>query len=54
MVDAHNRVVSMPLNCYLKPEQVAHLFSWFTNEESTHVCGQTMLIDGGHVPSSGV
>ena len=39
--------VPMPLNYYLEPENVAHLLIWLTSVENTHVCGQTVYIDGG-------
>jgi NAD(P)-dependent dehydrogenase (short-subunit alcohol dehydrogenase family) len=40
-------VVPMPLNGYLEPEQVAALLAWLVSEENTHVCGQTVYVDGG-------
>lgn len=40
-------VVPMPLNGYLEPEQVAVLLAWLVSEENTHVCGQTVYVDGG-------
>lgn len=40
-------VVPMPLNGYLEPEQVASLLAWLVSEENTHVCGQTIYVDGG-------
>lgn len=39
--------VPMPLNYYLEPENVAHLLIWLASVENTHVCGQTVYIDGG-------
>ncbi|MRS12252.1 MAG: SDR family oxidoreductase [Actinobacteria bacterium] len=42
-----DQVVPMPLNYYLEPEQVAYLLIWLTSEENTHLCGQTIYIDGG-------
>lgn len=40
-------VVPMPLGGYLEAEQVASLLAWLVSEENTHVCGQTVYIDGG-------
>ncbi|HMM96622.1 SDR family oxidoreductase [Phycicoccus sp.] len=40
-------VVPMPLNGYLEAEQVASLLAWLVSEENTHVCGQTVYVDGG-------
>jgi NAD(P)-dependent dehydrogenase (short-subunit alcohol dehydrogenase family) len=42
-----DQAVPMPLNYYLEPEQVSYLLIWLTSEENTHVCGQTIYIDGG-------
>jgi NAD(P)-dependent dehydrogenase (short-subunit alcohol dehydrogenase family) len=41
------KVVPMPLNGYLEPENVADLIIWLTSEANTHVTGQTIYIDGG-------
>lgn len=40
-------VVPMPLHGYLEAEDVARLLIWLTGVENTHVCGQTIYIDGG-------
>ncbi len=40
-------VVPMPLNGYLDAGQVAWLLAWLVSEENTHVCGQTVYVDGG-------
>lgn len=41
------KVVPMPLNGFLKPENVAQLLIWLTSEANSHVTGQTIYIDGG-------
>ncbi|MBM6402184.1 SDR family oxidoreductase [Phycicoccus sonneratiae] len=45
--DALAGVVPMPLHGYLEAEQVAALLAWLVSEENTHVCGQTVYVDGG-------
>jgi NAD(P)-dependent dehydrogenase (short-subunit alcohol dehydrogenase family) len=40
-------MVPMPLNGYLEPEEVAYLLIWLTSPENSHLCGQTIYIDGG-------
>jgi NAD(P)-dependent dehydrogenase (short-subunit alcohol dehydrogenase family) len=40
-------VVPMPLGGYLEAEQVAALLAWLVSPENTHVCGQTIYVDGG-------
>jgi NAD(P)-dependent dehydrogenase (short-subunit alcohol dehydrogenase family) len=40
-------VVPMPLHGYLEAEEVARLLVWLTSADNTHVCGQTIYIDGG-------
>lgn len=39
--------VPMPLNGPAEPIAVAHLLSWLTSAENTHITGQTVFIDGG-------
>jgi len=39
--------VPMPLNGYLEAEDVARLLVWLAGPENSHVCGQTIYIDGG-------
>lgn len=41
------KVVPMPLNGFLKPENVAELLIWLASEANSHVTGQTIYIDGG-------
>lgn len=45
--DATDAAVPMPLNGHLQAGQVAALLAWLTSEENTHVCGQTVYLDGG-------
>jgi NAD(P)-dependent dehydrogenase (short-subunit alcohol dehydrogenase family) len=45
--DGLAKVVPMPLNGYLEPENVADLLIWLTSEANSHVTGQTIYIDGG-------
>ena len=44
MADAH---VPMPLNGHSDAIVIARLLAWLTSEETTHVTGQTIYIDGG-------
>lgn len=44
---AVDAMVPMPLNGHLKAAQVAALLAWLVSEENTHLCGQTIYIDGG-------
>jgi NAD(P)-dependent dehydrogenase (short-subunit alcohol dehydrogenase family) len=44
---AVDAMVPMPLNGHLKASQVASLLAWLVSEENTHVCGQTIYLDGG-------
>jgi len=44
---AIDQAVPMPLNYHLHPTAVAHLLTWLTSVENTHVTGQTIFIDGG-------
>lgn len=44
---AVDSMVPMPLHGHLTSEQVAALLAWLVSEENTHVCGQTVYIDGG-------
>ena len=44
---AVDALVPMPLNGHLQARQVASLLAWLVSEENTHVCGQTIYIDGG-------
>ncbi|WP_062521420.1 SDR family oxidoreductase [Demequina silvatica] len=39
--------VPMPLNGFAEPIVVAHLLTWLTSEENTHLCGQVVFVDGG-------
>lgn len=41
------RMVPMPLNGIAEPISVAYLLAWLVSEENTHLCGQTVFIDGG-------
>jgi NAD(P)-dependent dehydrogenase (short-subunit alcohol dehydrogenase family) len=40
-------VAPSPLNGIAEPREVAYLLAWLTSEENTHLCGQTIFIDGG-------
>ena len=44
---ATDAMVPMPLNGHLQASNVAALLAWLASEENTHVCGQTIYIDGG-------
>ena len=44
---AVDSVVPMPLHGHLRAIQVAKLLAWLASEENTHLCGQTIYIDGG-------
>ena len=44
---AVDAIVPMPLNGHMQAGQVASLLAWLVSEENTHVCGQTIYIDGG-------
>lgn len=44
---ALDAVVPMPLGGYLEAGQVAALLAWLVSAENTHVCGQTVHVDGG-------
>lgn len=44
---ATNAAVPMPLGGHLRAGQVAALLAWLASEENTHVCGQTVYLDGG-------
>ncbi|GGL33701.1 SDR family oxidoreductase [Phycicoccus endophyticus] len=39
--------VPMPLHGYLEAQQVAALIAWLVSPENTHLCGQTVYVDGG-------
>jgi NAD(P)-dependent dehydrogenase (short-subunit alcohol dehydrogenase family) len=41
------KVVPMPLNGYIEPEEVANLILWLASEKNAHTTGQTVYIDGG-------
>lgn len=41
------KVVPMPLNGYIEPEEVASLILWLASETNAHTTGQTIYIDGG-------
>ena len=41
------KVVPMPLNGYIEPEEVAALILWLASETNAHTTGQTVYIDGG-------
>ncbi len=41
------KVVPMPLNGYIEPEEVANLILWLASEKNSHTTGQTIYIDGG-------
>lgn len=41
------KVVPMPLNGYIEPEEVAALIIWLASETNSHTTGQTIYIDGG-------
>ena len=41
------KVVPMPLNGYIEPEEVASLILWLASEKNAHTTGQTVYIDGG-------
>ena len=41
------KVVPMPLNGYIEPEEVAALILWLASETNAHTTGQTIYIDGG-------
>ena len=45
--EATDAMVRMPLGGHLQAGQVAALLAWLTSEENTHLCGQTVYIDGG-------
>lgn len=40
-------VVPMPLHGYLEAGDVARLLVWLVSPENSHVCGQTIYLDGG-------
>jgi len=40
-------VVPMPLHGYLEAGDVARLLVWLVSPENSHVCGQTVYLDGG-------
>lgn len=40
-------MVPMPLNGHETPEVIANLLIWLTSVENSHICGQTIYIDGG-------
>lgn len=44
---AVDAMVPMPLNGHLTAEKVAELLIWLASEANTHLCGQTIYIDGG-------
>lgn len=44
---AVDAAVPMPLHGHLRAVQVAKLLVWLASEENTHLCGQTIYIDGG-------
>ncbi len=44
---ATDAMIPMPLNHYLKPNEVAYLLAWLTSKENSHITGQTIYIDGG-------
>lgn len=44
---AVDSTVPMPLHGHLRAVQVAKLLAWLASEENTHLCGQTIYIDGG-------
>ncbi|MDI3422209.1 SDR family oxidoreductase [Streptomyces sp. B-S-A12] len=39
--------VPMPLNGYLKPEDVARAVAFLASESNTHITGQVLYVDGG-------
>lgn len=39
--------VPMPLNGVADPVAVAYPLAWLASEENTHLCGQTVFVDGG-------
>ena len=39
--------VPMPLNGVADPLAVAYPLAWLASEENTHLCGQTVFVDGG-------
>ena len=41
------KVVPMPLNGYIEPEEVAALILWLASETNARTTGQTIYIDGG-------
>lgn len=41
------KIVPMPLNGYIEPENVADLIFWLASEKNSHTTGQTIYIDGG-------
>lgn len=45
--EAMDAMMPMPLNYHLEPENVAYLLIWLASPENTHICGQTIYIDGG-------
>jgi NAD(P)-dependent dehydrogenase (short-subunit alcohol dehydrogenase family) len=44
---AVDSLVPMPLHGHLGAVQVAKFLAWLVSEENTHLCGQTIYIDGG-------
>lgn len=45
--EATDAMVPMPLGGHLQVGPVASLLAWLASEENTHLCGQTVYIDGG-------
>lgn len=41
------KIVPMPLNGYIEPENVADLIYWLASKKNSHMTGQTIYIDGG-------
>ena len=41
------KVVPMPLNGIADATVVAHLLSYLTSVENSHLCGQIVFVDGG-------
>ncbi|WP_345205701.1 SDR family oxidoreductase [Fodinibacter luteus] len=44
---AVDEMVPMPLGGHMAAEDAARLLVWMASEENTHVCGQTIYVDGG-------
>jgi len=48
-VDAQRRVNAIPDGRYAEPEEIANLMLYLFSDQSSHITGQSFLIDGGAV-----